>query len=306
MTSPRVSVGIAVYNGEEYLDQAIQSVLAQTFTDFELIVSDNASTDATPAIVLDYAARDSRVRYSRNRENIGSTPNFNRAFDLATGQYFKWMAADDLIAPEFLENCVAALDANPGAVLAYTRASGIDAQGKFLKHCQHPVPLEAQTGPVQRFWQFRERAGFSAWPFLYIFGLMRREVIARTRMQGVWIGGDSSFLYEMLLAGPFVEVPLDLSRFRWHEGSYSSITDNKARVKYFQGKHSWTNAVIGHKRLYLEYARNILRAPISPREKLAIIWANVEWALTKRKTVSEQSLLTPAVQESVPLVEATQ
>src|SRR6187402_1563429 len=118
--TPRVTVGIPVYNGAEYLEQAIQSVLAQTFSDFELIICDNASTDATAAIVLDYAARDSRVRYARNRENIGSARNYNRLFELATGEDFKWMACDDLITPQFLEYCVAALDAAPCAVLAYT------------------------------------------------------------------------------------------------------------------------------------------------------------------------------------------
>src|SRR3954470_23138397 len=108
--TPRVTIGLPVYNGARYLAEAIESVLAQTFTDFELVISDNASTDATAAIALQYAARDPRVRYSRNRENIGSARNFGRAFELATGEFFKWMASDDLISPEFLENCVAALD----------------------------------------------------------------------------------------------------------------------------------------------------------------------------------------------------
>jgi glycosyltransferase involved in cell wall biosynthesis len=291
---PRVSIGIPVYNGAEFLEQAIQSVLAQTYTDFELIISDNASTDGTAAIALDYAARDSRVRYSRNRVNIGSSRNFNRTFELATGQYFKWMASDDLIAPEFLENTVAALDAEPDAIIAYTQASGIDSEGAVLKHCQHPVPLSEQTDPVKRFWQFRERSGFSAWPFIYIFGLMRREVMARTRLHLVCLGGDSSFLYEMVLAGPFVEVPLSLCSFRWHEGTFSSTKDNKTRVKFFQGKHSWTDTLIGYRQLYFEYLVDILRAPITWRQKLAVLWANAEWTLSKRGAVPEQSLLAPA------------
>ena len=80
-------------------------------------------------------------------------------------------------------------------MLAYTRGTGIDANGEFLKHCQHPVPLDEQTDPIKRFRQFREPSGFSAWPFLYIFGLMRREVLVRTRLHGTGTGGDSSFLY---------------------------------------------------------------------------------------------------------------
>jgi glycosyltransferase involved in cell wall biosynthesis len=293
--TPRVTVGIPVYNGEKYLAEAIESVLAQTFTDFELVISDNASTDATAAIALEYAARDPRVRYSRNRENIGSARNFGRVFELATGEFFKWMASDDLISPGFLENCVVALDREPAAVLAYTRGTGIDANGEVLKHCEHPVAIEAQADPVKRFRLFRERSGFSAWPFLYIFGLMRREVLAQTRLQGPYMGSDNSCIYEMLFAGRFVEVPLHLSAFRLHESSFTSSTDTRSKIKFMEGRDSWLKAFIGYKRLYFEYLVNIARARLTPGQKLAILWANLTWALTERgsKTVPEQSLLAP-------------
>lgn len=291
--TPRVTVGIPVYNGAKYLGQAIESVLAQTFTDFELIICDNASTDATAAIALEYAARDARVRYTRNRENIGAQRNFNRVFELSTGEYFKWMAADDLIKPEFLKNCVAALEAEPGAVLAYTRGAGIDASGTLLKHCQHPVSLEAQKNPVSRFRLFRERSGFSAWPFLYVFGLMRRDVVTRTRLQGVHTGGDSSFLYEMLLAGSFVEVPLHLSTFRLHEESFSGMQDHKKKTKFLHGNDSWVNKALGERRLYFEYLVNILRSPVTGREKLAILKANLQWMRRRQRPIPEQSLLAP-------------
>ena len=99
---PRVSIGMPVYNGEKYLEEAIQSILAQTYSDFELVISDNASTDKTQEICLEYAARDSRVRYHRNEKNLGAAPNYNRTFELSTGQYFKWADYDDLLAEEFL------------------------------------------------------------------------------------------------------------------------------------------------------------------------------------------------------------
>ena len=111
--SPRVSIGLPVYNGERFLVQAIESVLAQTFEDFELIVCDNASTDASGAIAQTYVERDSRVRYFRNASNLGAARNFNRTFELSRGEYFKWLAADDLIAPTYLERCLAALGPRP-------------------------------------------------------------------------------------------------------------------------------------------------------------------------------------------------
>ena len=107
---PRVSIGLTVFNSERYLDESIQSLLSQTFQDFELIISDNASTDRTKDIALTYAARDHRVRYVRNRMNIGVAGNFNQVFRLSSGEFFKWAAYDDLCAPDFLFRCVEVLD----------------------------------------------------------------------------------------------------------------------------------------------------------------------------------------------------
>src|ERR1700753_3521498 len=116
MHPPRVSLGMPVYNGEKYLEAALDSLLAQTFTSFELIVCDNASTDGTQAICERYAARDSRIRYERNERNMGASWNFNPVYSLARAPYFKQAAHDDLCEPEFLERCVAVLDRDPDVV----------------------------------------------------------------------------------------------------------------------------------------------------------------------------------------------
>src|SRR5215471_14033382 len=103
MKGLRVSLGLPVYNGQRYLAGAIQAILDQTFSDFELIICDNASTDETESICRDLAARDPRVRYHRNPANIGAAPNFNKTFELSTGEYFKWLAHDDLHEPTYLQ-----------------------------------------------------------------------------------------------------------------------------------------------------------------------------------------------------------
>ena len=104
--SPRLSIGIPVYNGESFLAQALDSLLAQTFHDFEIVISDNASTDRTPEICHAYVQRDPRVRYVRNPLNLGSVPNFNRVFEPSTAPLFKWAAHDDLHHETYLERCV--------------------------------------------------------------------------------------------------------------------------------------------------------------------------------------------------------
>src|SRR5215510_10355296 len=114
-----LSVGLAVYNGEEFLDEAIRSILAQTLTNFELIISDNASTDRTSEICQKYVRIDPRIRYHRNEANIGGANNENQTFRMARGKYFRWAAHDDVLAPTLLARCVEVLEERPDAVLCY-------------------------------------------------------------------------------------------------------------------------------------------------------------------------------------------
>ena len=110
---PRVSIGLPVYNAERFLEQALDGILAQTYIDFELVICDNASTDGTQAICQRYAALDPRIKYHRNPQNIGVSRNFNRAFELSCGEYFKWCCHDDIPAPTFLENVCGGLGFPP-------------------------------------------------------------------------------------------------------------------------------------------------------------------------------------------------
>jgi len=139
---PRMSIGLPVFNGGRFLKDTVDSVLAQTFDDFELIISDNASTDDTEEIARAYAARDQRVRYFRNEANLGAAKNFNRVFELARGEYFKWTAHDDICAPSFLLRCIEVLDRDPSVTLCYTRQIDIDEQGQILGR----NPYDLNTG----------------------------------------------------------------------------------------------------------------------------------------------------------------
>lgn len=169
---PRISVALPVYNGEDYLAGTIASILAQTFRDFELIISDNASTDRTAAISQEFAARDRRIRYHRQPHNIGAAANFNRSHGLATGEYFKWAAHDDLLEPEYLAKCVAALDAEPHAVLCQTLVKIVEDEHRVLEVCRPIGPGADSSRPSVRL-----AARLRQKRCLDVFGVLRADAL---------------------------------------------------------------------------------------------------------------------------------
>jgi glycosyltransferase involved in cell wall biosynthesis len=199
--APKVSIGMPIYNGAQYIRQAIESVLAQDFADFELIVSDNASTDGTYEICQEYA-NDPRVRLYRNERNVGAAPNYNKTVVLARGPYFKWACHDDWLASEFLSKCVEALDKDPGAVLAYPRTIVVDDDGNYLRHYDEKVDAsspDTTTRFLNLYWNL-DLCNM-------IFGVMRIDVLRSTRMHPNFWEGDRVLLAELALRGRFIEVP---------------------------------------------------------------------------------------------------
>ena len=197
-----VSIGMPVYNGERYIRKALESLLAQDFTDFELIVSDDASTDATREICLEYAAGDDRVHYHRNETNLGLMRNFDQVFEMSSGEYFMWAAQDDLREPDFISACLKALKANSRAVLCYTKAQFIAPDGS---HIRFPLPAFDTKGldVVSRF-------NVVLWGISYphqLYGLMRAGALRRTKLSQDTLGTDLVLLAELALLGEFAYVP---------------------------------------------------------------------------------------------------
>src|SRR6202011_3838576 len=129
---PTVSIGLPVYNGERYLRETLDSILAQTYHDFEVIISDNGSTDATEQICREYTARDSRIRYHRSAVNRGAAWNYNNVTALSNGKYIKHAAADDLLMPTYLERCVATLEHDQSMTVCHSRSKFIDEDGRSV------------------------------------------------------------------------------------------------------------------------------------------------------------------------------
>lgn len=201
---PCVSIGMPVYNGERFLEQALDSILAQTFEDFELIVSDNGSTDGTQEICRAYAARDQRIRYYRNDQNFGGAWNFNRVFELSTGKYFRWACHDDVCEPKLLERCVNVLECKSSVVLCYPKTMLINEQGEYIESYPDDLNLCFLT-PHQRYKHFHDRYRYGA-KCNALFGLIRTSALQMRPLIGSYPSSDIVLLAELALLGEYYEI----------------------------------------------------------------------------------------------------
>jgi len=199
---PRLTIGLPIYNGEQLLPQAIESLLTQKYDDFEVVISDNASVDGTPELCAGYAAQDPRIRYVRNERNLGSIPNFNKLVGLARGEYFKWAAHDDWCEPEFVGRCVEVLDADPGVVLCHAKAIRVDEAGDTLVVDLDPLDVRSPD-PAERFRQVL----WSLKAIYPIYGVIRAEALRRTQLFRSHSGSDRILLAELSLLGQLYQIP---------------------------------------------------------------------------------------------------
>lgn len=200
---PLVSVGLPIYNAGEQAHQIIKSILAQEYPAFELIISDNASTDHTWEICQTYARQDTRIRLYRNETDQGALENFQRVFELATGDYFVWVAHDDLWKPGYIGACVKKLESEPAAVLCYSNQlftntlTGIVTEVKYTFRGDHP----AFGGRV------RALLSKNPAPYSIIYGVYRRDFIRKAFPFPASAISDIHFLLKASKQGLFVHVP---------------------------------------------------------------------------------------------------
>ncbi|MCE9544628.1 MAG: glycosyltransferase [Planctomycetia bacterium] len=276
---PRVSIGLPVYNGERFLAEAIESMLAQTYTDFELIISDNGSTDGTPAICRGFVERDGRVSYHRSDVNRGSAWNWNRVVELSRGTYFKWLAHDDVYAPTYLEQCVAVLDSDPGVAWCHSRTALIDDRGdpipeatgpereadrlRELNQAKTAVTLAEAAQPHRRFGAALERSLLSD-----ILATTRREALVQTGLHPPYYGGDKVMIASLSLQGRYHEIPESLIYMRRHASQGQWLPSRRRHHEFITGRKAgwfvWPRQV----RCTAAYFNLARTAPVSWGEKL--------------------------------------
>jgi glycosyltransferase involved in cell wall biosynthesis len=277
---PRVSIGMPVFNGEKFLAEAIESILAQSFRDFELIISDNASSDRTEEICRAFAARDERIRYFRQPMNQGAAWNHNFVFNQSSAEYFKWQCHDDLCDPTFIEKCVAVLDREPSATLCYSQFLRIDELGRRLEASTHgwsPIGSSSVSGIKTAHERFRalihRRDACEE-----IYGVMRTDIAKQTRLVGAYSQSDDNFLGELALRGEFCEVPEPLFLYRLHpENSTKTYATRLARMAWFDPTAA-RRLSLPFVRQFWEYLLLIGRAPLPFKERAYCYLHTFGWA----------------------------
>jgi glycosyltransferase involved in cell wall biosynthesis len=283
-----VSIGLPVYNGERYLETALESILAQTYGDFELIVSDNASQDRTGEICLDYGSRDARIRYSRTEFNLGAAANYNRVFAASRGRYFKWAAHDDVYAPEFLSRCLETLESNPLAVLCYSPAIFIDEGGAEIGR-ETPTGDYSDPSRSRRFrsWVMEKRRGWCH----PITGVIRSDILRRTRLIGAFVSSDVTLVGELALWGEVHRTEEYLFYRRDHPGrSTAGNRTLEQKVEWFDPSGGVRGAYMPIWRRGVEFSRAALRVPAPALEKIACAAIMARWFVRQRSGLRDELL----------------
>ena len=274
--SPRISIGLPVYNGEKYLAESLDSLLDQSYENFELIISDNASTDGTAEICRRYMKQDSRIRYICQPSNIGIAPNHNFVVGQARGELFKWASHDDLYARDLLKRCIEALDEYPHVVLAHSWTALIDSSGLVTERIEHSQATSSLRAPERFRSLLYAKAGDEG------VGVVRTKVLSSTPLHGSYHHADRTMTAELVLRGAFYQVPDSLYLRRDHpdraERACPTVRTRCANMDPRRADRLRHPVV----RLYAEYlwgyVAAIRRAPLSPMDRNECYRDLVQWA----------------------------
>ncbi len=270
-----------VFNGDNYLEQALCSILEQTYSDFELIISDNASNDGTEEVCRIYAGKDRRIRYYRNDINVGAAMNFNRTVSLAKGEYFKWAAHDDMLAPDYLKRCLQVLENDESLILCFPGTILVDDCGQIIDRYEVGMKNISSGSPVARF---RDLVLTNHWG-IEIFGLFRKGVLDTTGLLAGYPGSDRTFIAELSLIGRFYEIPEYLFFSRDHRERSTRIGTIHSRAGWWDTRNSG-QTVFPQWRLFIELFKCVNTVPLTGSERSAcylclLRWltSNLNWAL---------------------------
>lgn len=279
---PRIILGMPIYNGEKHIRETLDSILAQTVTDFRLIISDNASTDATADICREYAQRDDRIRYYRQAENLGFVKNFNFVFQPDGAPYFKWAAHDDVLKPTYLQRCLELLEQDDSLAMAHCVTLRIDEQSREIGKYNN---LRLNGDRIRdRFWAI-------LWTIdIYeVYGVMRSDLIAKTHLAGNYVGSERTMLAKMLLQGDIGYCEEGLFSRRDHAGAQTAIhiqarkAGNYAAMRKSQAPKSKVPRVLAPMVRFGKYLEAILAFPMSTSDRLACLKMLTEWVA--RRTI---------------------
>ena len=266
MSERKVIIGLPVYNGQKYLRAAIESHLSQSFGDFDLVISDNGSTDATPEICADYASKDKRIKYLRSDENRGILWNHRRVLDAieSSNQYFRWAGADDIMGPGLLDAMVEVLNARPEVEAVMPDTKNIDDRGEIIGSMARVLDLQSSDA--------FERAHdvlVANYQHVIAYGLHRVSTLRLMRTRPDYPGWDAVFAWELALRGQMAQPAGPVLFRRFHAGSISHVKTAKEMRKWVEPT-SKAGMSFPHWKWAYERARALFACPLSTRDRLRI------------------------------------
>jgi glycosyltransferase involved in cell wall biosynthesis len=271
---PTVSIGMPVYNGERFLEQALESMISQTFYDIEIIISDNCSTDRTAEICNFFKRKDNRIKYYRQLGNLGAARNYNFVFEKSCGKYFKWAAHDDFMDENALDMCVNLLEADSEAVLAHPLLVDVDIGGKTIREFDRGLLGSSSTD--KRFWSLIEGSHNCA----EIFGVIRTEALRRTKLIRDYTDSDRTLLGELALLGKICQVSKTHFYRRRHQGQSTEVFKNfHSRAEWFNPENR-THTIPSNWLQLIDWFRFVVRAPLTGLEKckcLFLVGKRLKW-----------------------------
>lgn len=233
MTQALVTIGVPAYNEERYIREALESLLKQTYPNLEIIVGDNGSTDGTAAIVSEFAAKDPRVVLVKHLRNIGQNANFNYLPLVASGTNFMWASAHDLLDPDFIQQCVAALEARPNAVLAYARTVYMSQDGTIAgEKKRNPFDVSSMP-PSKRFREVMWRVDCNI-----VYGMWRTSAIRHSNLFQLVPAPDRVFLAEMAIKGTFVKADAT----KYYRANRGSVPQTELQKRHRLMSYIWPHA----------------------------------------------------------------
>jgi len=225
----KLTIGLPVYNGEKYVEETLVSLQNQTYTDYKLIISDNASTDRTQEICQTYASTDDRICYVRNETNIGAMQNWYKTFQLSSGEYFLGAAHDDVFHPDFVQQCIDVLDRFPDTVVCYTKTKLIDENGNFLKEFDLSTDISSPKPHVRLY-----NALSTDLLCIQLLGVFRSSAFRQTREFWGYYGCDRNALAELSLLGGIYEVQDYFFYHRLHPAALGAAKNSGRSLKELQ------------------------------------------------------------------------
>ena len=279
--TPKVSVGMPVYNGGEFIDNTIETILNQTFQDFELIISDNASTDNTEEICRKYALTDGRIRYYRNKTNIGASDNYNAVFNFAKGSYFKWASSNDLCGQDFLFKCVEVLEKYPNVVVCYPKTKLFQEELDTAEEYDDNLHL-LDSEPSKRFIKFIHRIGLNN----VMNGLIRSSALKKTKLVKTFFSSDICMMAELALYGKFFEIPEFLFFRRMDPETATHLKSEEEVLRHYDPDLK-SLMLFQYWKIAFEYFKILYRSPLPVREKNYLYRHMVKWVYWHRGFLSK-------------------